>query len=309
MDNKVEMTIHDIIDALKPFDSIIVTQYVITNALPIDAKSFDMKSIGWCADKNAALLDSIETGTVIISKSLNTKLVESKQEFQFNRIVVDNPRLAFAEVLRRFFVKNSVYGVVHERALIHSSVEINRATCNIGANVVIEENVQIGNHVTIGANTVIKSETVINDHVIIGSNCTIGGIGFGYEMNENGQYEQVPHIGNVEIGEKVEIGNNVCIDRAVMGSTTLDRSVKVDNLVHIAHGVHIQENSLIIAHAMIAGSVVVGKNTWIAPSASLKQKIKIGDNAVIGIGSVVLKDVEEGETVAGVPAKKIIEKE
>ena len=156
---------------------------------------------------------------------------------------------------------------------------------------------------------VVKSETVINDHVIIGSNCTIGGIGFGYEMNENGQYEQVPHIGNVVIGEKVEIGNNVCIDRAVMGSTTLDRSVKVDNLVHIAHGVHIQENSLIIAHAMIAGSVVVGKNSWIAPSASLKQKIKIGDNAVIGIGSVVLKDVEEGETVAGVPAKKIKDKD
>ena len=33
--------------------------------------------------------------------------------------------------------------------------------------------------------------------------------------------------------------------------------------------------------------------------------IKIGDNSTIGAGSVVLHDVDEGDVVAGVPAKSI----
>ena len=33
--------------------------------------------------------------------------------------------------------------------------------------------------------------------------------------------------------------------------------------------------------------------------------LHIGDNAVIGMGSVVVKDVDANVTVAGVPAKKL----
>ena len=91
-----------------------------------------------------------------------------------------------------------------------------------------------------------------------------------------------------------------------IGSTIIEREVKIDNLVHIAHGVHIESNSLIIAHAMIAGSVKIGKNTWVAPCSAIKQKVSIGDNVIIGLGSVVLKDVQNNEVVVGVPAKNII---
>jgi acetyltransferase-like isoleucine patch superfamily enzyme len=35
------------------------------------------------------------------------------------------------------------------------------------------------------------------------------------------------------------------------------------------------------------------------------QKVKIDDSAVVGLGSVVTKDVESGNIVAGVPAKVI----
>ena len=169
----------------------------------------------------------------------------------------------------------------------------------------IESDVIIGNNVRINHNTTILSDTVIHDNVSIGCNCTIGGVGFGYEMNAEGSYDVIPHIGNVEIMSGVEIGNNVCIDRAVLGSTLLKENVKVDNLVHIAHGVEIGENSLIIANAMIAGSVTIGKNVWIAPSSSIIQKLNIGDDSLVGIGSTVLKDVDKSTIVAGSPAKKI----
>jgi serine acetyltransferase len=39
------------------------------------------------------------------------------------------------------------------------------------------------------------------------------------------------------------------------------------------------------------------------------QKIKVGDNCTIGIGSVVLKDVPSGAVMAGNPAKILKMKE
>ena len=60
---------------------------------------------------------------------------------------------------------------------------------------------------------------------------------------------------------------------------------------------------MVVANAMIAGSVKIGKNCWISPSSSIKNQIKIGDNSLIGMGAVVLKDVEPHSVMVGNPAK------
>ena len=207
------------------------------------------------------------------------------------------------KVLQEFFTQVEKIGI-SERSFIHDSVELGE-NCTIGHNVVIEEGSKLGSNCTIGHNTVIKRSTVVNNNVIIGSNCTIGGVGFGYEQNEFGNYIHVPHLGNVKIENNVEIGNNVCIDRAVLGSTVLQKDVKVDNLVHIAHGVNIGKNSLIIANSMVAGSVSIGANSWVAPSSSILNKITIGDNVTVGMGGVVIRDIKEPGTYVGNPLRKI----
>lgn len=276
----------------------------ILNVLQITDPNFNANSLAWCSDKNAVLLNEIVAGFVIVS----SKLLESIDPNDYKHlcfVVVDNPRQAFAKVLNEFFVKHISFGKIASSAFVDESVMFDNNAVNIGHNVVIEENCVLGNNVVIGHNTVIKSGTIIQDFVSIGSNCTIGGVGFGYEANEQGDYELIPHIGNVVLGKHVEVGNNVCIDRAVLGSTILQDNVKVDNLVHIAHGVDIGKNSLIIANAMIAGSVKIGQNCWIAPSSSIKQKLVVGSSSTVGMGSVVLKDVDENAVVAGVPAKKL----
>jgi acetyltransferase-like isoleucine patch superfamily enzyme len=56
---------------------------------------------------------------------------------------------------------------------------------------------------------------------------------------------------------------------------------------------------------MVAGSVKIGKNVWVAPSSSILNKITVADNAVIGLGAVVLKDVAEGEVIIGNPGKPL----
>lgn len=274
----------------------------ITKALAIDDAAFDSESIGWCNEKNLSKLDGLNAGNVIVPAAAcgGPGLRVSENVVL---IPAEHPRRTFLKVLQEFFVDQPEYGVIADSASIHASVKLDRGQVAIAENVVVGANCVVGKGVQIGPNTVIMAGTVIEDKVIIGANNTIGGVGFGYEPDEEGQYELMPHIGNVHLSEGVEIGNNTCIDRAVMGSTFLGKNVKVDNLVHIAHGVEIGENSLIIANAMIAGSVKIGANTWVSPSSSIRQKLEIGDGSLVGMGAVVVKNVASGEVVAGNPAK------
>lgn len=143
-------------------------------------------------------------------------------------------------------------------------------------------------------------------NVTIGQNCTIGGAGFGYVMDEDGNFFQMPHLGNVILRDNVTIHNNVCIDRAVLGSTIIGHGTKIDNLVHVAHGVIIGENCLVTAGVIIGGSAVIGDNCFIGVNAIIKNKVKIGNNVTIGAGAVVLKDVPDGVTIVGNPGKPLI---
>jgi UDP-3-O-[3-hydroxymyristoyl] glucosamine N-acyltransferase len=280
-------------------------EHIIKHMLQLTDTSFDQYSLAWCSDKNKEFLIKINTGSIILSENSFSFAKDNNSAWEkVNWIVVEQPRHFFSLVLNSFFVKKPILGRVEKSAAIHESAIID-SSCYIGHNVVIEEDVVIGKNCRINHNTAILSGTIIYENVIIGCNCTIGGVGFGYELTHEGSYDVIPHIGNVEIKSNVEIGNNVCIDRAVLGSTFIRENVKIDNLVHIAHGVQIGENSLIIANAMIAGSVNIGKNVWVAPSSSIIQKIDIKDNSLVGMGSVVIKEVAESTIVAGNPAKKI----
>jgi len=140
-------------------------------------------------------------------------------------------------------------------------------------------------------------------NVQVGQNCSIGNDGFQYIKGPEGDIVKFPHFGNVVIEDDVEIANNVCIDRGALSNTIIRKGVKIDNLVHIAHNVEVGENTMIIALAMVAGSVKIGKNCWISPSSSIREQLTIGDNVLIGLGAVVIKDVESNSVMVGNPAK------
>lgn len=55
------------------------------------------------------------------------------------------------------------------------------------------------------------------------------------------------------------------------------------------------------------GSVVIGNNVWLCNDVKILKGVNIGDNSVIGIGSIVTKDVPPNVLVAGNPAKIIRE--
>ena len=289
----------DIIAFIKENQFIGNENIFVSEMIQLDIHNTREDVLFWCNDKNIEQIKNCKKGVVICS---NKALEFVPLNPVLNYIIVENPRLVFSNVLNEFFVVNNTEAVISTKAIIHPTAKIG-TNVSVGANTIIEEYCQIGDNTIIGCNNVIHTRTRIGENVKIGSNNTIGGVGFGYEMNELGQYQFIQHIGNVIIKNYVEIGNNTCIDRAVLGSTKIENNVKIDNLVHIAHGVQIDENSLIIANSMIAGSALIGKNVWISPSVSILNKAVIGDNSLVGMGAVVIKKVDKKTIVVGNPAK------
>lgn len=238
-------------------------------------------------------------------------LVENELQDEFNPedfqqkcfVFVENPKDIVIEYARKFtsFYDSNEKTKIDDSSKIHSSVQLGNNVV-IGPNVVIEKGCVIRDNSIIEANSIIKSETRIGQNVKIGSNCVIGGVGFGYQKAESGEFERFPHFGSVIIKNDVSIGSNTCIDRGSLSNTVLENGVKVDNLVHIAHNVKIGKNSLIIANAMIAGSVEIGENCWVAPSSSIRNGVRIGNNVTIGLASLVTKNIEDNQVVTGSPA-------
>lgn len=255
------------------------------------------KHLSWINEKNISLIkEPLQVGLLILSQESYKSLKDHKCNF----LLVDNPRQVFQKILKKYFSQKKSAGI-EISASIDPSVHISTGTY-IGHNVVIEEGCTIGSDCEIMHNTVILRNTQIGDRVRIGSNCTIGNFGFGYEKNEKEDYDLIEHLGNVVIKNDAHIHNNTCIDRGVLGQTYIGENVKIDNLVHIAHGVRIERNSLIIANAMVAGSVVIGENSWIAPSTSIKNQISISEGTLTGIGTIVLKNSEKNDVLIGAPA-------
>jgi sugar O-acyltransferase (sialic acid O-acetyltransferase NeuD family) len=77
----------------------------------------------------------------------------------------------------------------------------------------------------------------------------------------------------------------------------LNTGCSVDHDCELAAGVHVSPG------AHLGGAVRAGLNSWIGIGASVKQCVTIGAGAIVGAGAVVLCDVDDDETVVGVPAK------
>lgn len=162
----------------------------------------------------------------------------------------------------------------------------------------------------IGAGTVVCAHAWIGPDVTVGRDCVIGPgarigqDGFGYTKTADGHWDRKPQTHGVIVGDDVHIGANTCIDRGSYRDTTVGRGTRIDNLCHIAHNALIGEDCVVIALSMIAGSVEIGDGAYVAPCSAVREHATVGAEAFIGLGSVVVAHVGDGQHVKGVPAKE-----
>lgn len=271
----------------------------VARAMPIgEAQPTDVTFCSRAGEAGVAMLRETRAGVVLCSESHDlTSIADSERTF----IAVADPRLAFLRIVGRFFAASVTPGI-HPAAVIDAGATIGDRV-HIGPFTWIAGDCTVGEGSVIHANVSIYPKTRIGRNVTIHAGTVIGADGYGYQRNERGELEKFPHIGGVVIEDDVEIGSNTSIDRGTLGDTILRQGARVDNQVHIAHNVIVGRHAAVIANAMIGGSTTIGDGAWIAPSACVRDRLTIGAHATVGLGAVVVKDVPDGATVIGAPAR------
>lgn len=125
-------------------------------------------------------------------------------------------------------------------------------------------------------------------------------------MEKGGEFTSLVHPTAI-------IGNNALLGKGcVVGAyaniscdTVIGDFVTISIRSGMGHDSKIGCYSHIGGNCSISGGVIIGNSVTMHPGSMIVPHRKIGDNAVIGTGSVVLSNVKSGTTVFGNPAKRI----
>ncbi len=231
-------------------------------------------------------------------------------------LVTKHPQAAWAAAVGRLHAPRRHEGAaaIHPEAELEDGVllspnvvigqgaRIGRGT-RIGPGAVIGPGVVIGRDGVIGANAVIGF-ALLGDNVSISAGAVLGEAGFGAAVGPRGMVD-LPQLGRVVIQDNVTIGANSCVDRGAFADTTVGENTKIDNLVHVAHNVRVGRNCVLAAYTGLSGSTVVGDGVAFGGKAGVADHLKIGSGASIGAAASVFKDVPDGETWTGFPARPL----
>lgn len=214
-------------------------------------------------------------------------------------------------------------------------------TSVIHDNVTIGENVIIHDYVVIYPNTILKNNVEIFDHCVIGKvpkapGCVAREIKSNFNpvvIDENSILS--PHCiiySAVSIGKNTLLGDNCSIreDCIVGDFCIISRNVSVNYNTKIGNRTKIMDNSHITGDAVIEDDVFISvlvattndnsmgrsdydenrvKGPWIkkgatiGAAANILPNVIIGENSIVGAGSVVTKTVPDNKVVMGIPAK------
>lgn len=91
---------------------------------------------------------------------------------------------------------------------------------------------------------------------------------------------------------------------AIVGvGARLGRECIVNTRASVDHEDVLEDGVEVGPGAILCGLVHVGVNGWVCAGATVLPRIRIGDDATVGAGAVVLRDVAGGTEVIGVPAE------
>lgn len=123
-------------------------------------------------------------------------------------------------------------------------------------------------------------------------------------MNANLNYPNAIHPSSI-IGSHVKLGKGI----ALMANSIVNSGSQISDFCYVNtkasadHDVYMKEFSSLAPNATLGGNVILGKFSSVLISASVKEKITIGDHSLIGGGSLLLNNCSDYSIMFGTPAK------
>lgn len=154
----------------------------------------------------------------------------------------------------------------------------------------------------------IHETAIIYPNVVMGKNNKIGAytvIGSDGEIRNCKQFQ-----GGVVLGDGNVISELVTIQRppAKDAYTRIGNNNIIMAHAHIGHDVQIGDNCEICTGVILGGYVKILDWVKIKLGSTIRNRKSIGARSLVGMGSVVVKDVQADETVIGNPARPYIKK-
>ena len=315
------MLLSKLVNLIKRGDSRFIQANIFEDIEIENAASLDIASknqISFLEENNILKENLSETKVSAIITCNNREILSLLESLSISNIVVENPRIAFAEVLNFIYEKFTLNPGIDDSAVINRTAKVGE-NCYVGPNVYIGENtiigknnsiypgtiilgnVRMGDNNIIHPNCVIYENTTLDNNCVINSNTVIGSEGFGF-IPKDGKWIKMPQKGAVIIKSFVEIGTNCCIDRPSVGNTFIDKGTKIDNLVQIGHGVKIGKNCAFAAQVGIAGGAKIGDGVILAGQVGVNNRVKVGNNVIASSKCGIHCDIDDGKVISGFPA-------
>ena len=268
-----------------------------------EATENDVSFCWYEGERALPLISNSKAGVILCEKSLQGYLSTLQQK---QILFVDDPRFAFINIVDKMQNRKRKTGI-SSTSIISNTAKV-ASNCYIGEYTIIRDNCVIGEDTLIGDRVIILEDCSIGNNCILQSGVTIGSDGFSFDRNYNGDLKHFPHSKGVKIGNNVEIFAHSTVARGILSDTIIGDGTKIDTFVHVAHNVVIGKKCEIISGTILGGSVSIGDMSFLGMNSAIKNNIKIGNNVIVAAGAVVIKDVQDGDIVAGNPAKSIKDK-
>ena len=195
---------------------------------------------------------------------------------------------------------------LHEALLDRDNLQWKDFETQIHPEAIIEQGAIIApRNVRIGANSVIQSGAILRERTVIGDNCRVGPGSVisctAFEIEADSQPKRIIRQGGgVLLEDHVEIESNTTLVRSTFGGFThIGRETKIDCQVYIAHDCRVGQRVQIVSGATVCGRVTIGDDAYVGPNCSIANGLQVGARAFVTMGSVVTRNVAEGQKVTG----------